>query len=187
MCNLVSPNSVGARAPPYQLLIGEPTIALDHRDLLIALGEALQDIPCADFAFAQDSQIKAAATARVKPFRHVRTPKSYAEFVTRHARLRYFDHRVSNAELIADVNRRFVQLYRRKVLTEHSVGQLHVGKLCLPEGIMFGGIDIHRFVRPPVHSQVGLLVTVEIEPTQHDAACYWLFVYTSGHGLPVPL
>ena len=58
-------------------------IALDHRDLLIVVCDAFQVISRADFAFAQDGQIKAAATARMKTFRHVRTREPYAEFVAR--------------------------------------------------------------------------------------------------------
>ena len=84
-------------------------IALDHRDLLVVSCDAFPQISRADFAFAQDGQIKAAATARMKTFRHVRTPESYAEFVARHARLRHLDHRSADAELIADVDGPFVQ------------------------------------------------------------------------------
>ena len=52
---------------------------------------------------------------------------------------------------------------------------------------MLGGIDIHRFVAPTVHGRVGLLVAVEIELMQHDAAGHRLFIDTGGHRLSVPL
>ena len=123
----------------------------------------------------------------MEPFWYVRAPESYGEFVARHARLRDLDHRSANAELIADVDGPFVQPLCGKVFAEHPVRQRPVGTFCLPDRIMLRGIDIHRFVAPAVNGEVGLLVAVEIEPMQHDAAGHRLFIDTGGHRLSVPL
>ena len=52
-------------------------IALDHRYLLVVSCKAFPHISRADFAFAQDCQIKAAATARMKTFRDWKTGPFY--------------------------------------------------------------------------------------------------------------
>src|SRR5438132_3149992 len=195
-CSTVTASSRGARTfcvvqpgLAFLVLVSPKVlaIALDHRDLLIVSCDAFPQIARADFTFVQDGQIKTAATARMEPFRHVRTSESYTKFVARHARLRHLDHRFPDAELIADVDRLFVQPLRSKVLAEHSVRQQQVGKFCLPERIIFRGIDIHRLIPPAVDGQVRLLITVEIELIQHDAAGHRLFIDTGGHRLSVPL
>src|SRR5215475_8491926 len=122
----------------------------------------------------------------MKPFRHVGTPESYAEFVARHAWLRHLDHRAPDAKLIADVDGPFVQSLRGKVLAEYSVWQLRARKLCLPERIMFRRIDIHRLVPPAMNGEVSLLITIEIEPPKHEAADHRLFVDPGRHSSSMP-
>ena len=69
-------------------------IALDHRDLLVVSSDAFPLISRTDFTFAQDRQIKTAASACMKTFWHVMPHESHTEFEARHARLRHLDHRV---------------------------------------------------------------------------------------------
>jgi len=89
-----------------------------------------------DFAFTQNGQIEAAATARMEPFRYIGTSELHAELITGYAGLCDFDQGAADAKSIADADGRFVQSFRREIFTEHPERQRHARKLGTPEGIM---------------------------------------------------
>src|ERR1700741_4727701 len=62
------------------------------------------------------------------------------------------------------------QAFGGEVLSENGKRKVAAGKLHLPEGIVFDGIAVHRFIFAAVNSEVGLTVAIEIQLAESDAA-----------------
>ena len=73
----------------------------------------------------------------------------------------------------------------RKILSEHSPGQLRAGQFLSPIGVVLGGVGVHRFIQTTMDSEISLPVTIKIECSQHDRSRHRFFENACGYRLPV--
>src|ERR1051325_6781094 len=117
------------------------------------------------FTFLGNRQIKPRPLAGEKSSDNVRSAKANTELVTRHPWLG--DHYFSrpHSKSISDVRFRFPEARRRKVLAEHSPGEIDVRQLSLPKFIVLRWVKIDGLLGATMNRQVGLAITVEVQLT----------------------
>jgi hypothetical protein len=91
----------------------------------------------------------------------------------------------ARSELIADVDGIVPHARDREVLSEHATGQLHFRKLFAPERIVVGWVDIDSFLWPPMHLQICLFISLQIESPERHASCHRFLEDPSQHLSPL--
>src|SRR6185369_5811807 len=71
---------------------------------------------------------------------------------------------------IADADVVLEEPLGREVLSEGTPRQVDAGQLGAPEGIVLRRIRVHGLVGPAVDGEIGLLVAVDVEESDVDAA-----------------
>jgi hypothetical protein len=122
------------------------------------------------FAFAEDRKVEAGATALQEPLDHVSSAESHRELVARHAGLCNKELGSTHPEAVADLDRFLEKPFGREVLPENSRREIHAGELSAPVLIVLERIRIHSLLHAAVHGEVGLLVTVKVEPVDPNSA-----------------
>jgi hypothetical protein len=123
-------------------------------------------IPCADFAFAENSEVKTAEMTGQETLDHIVAVKFQIQFEAGEARLRDNDLGRANREAIANANVFLKQTRGRKVFAESSPGKVHSRQCFLPEWIVFRGIGIGGLVLASMNGQIRLSVAFEIQVAQ---------------------
>src|SRR5713101_8437200 len=115
------------------------------------------------FSFPGHAEIKAGSPALQKPLHHVSAIEADAQLEAWHAWLGDRELRGTNPQPVPDANFVLDQTFRGEVLSKRTPWERKIRKLLAPVLIVLGGIDVHRFVHAPVHGEVGLLVTNNVQ------------------------
>jgi len=143
-------------------------------------------IASADFPFAGDGEVEAAAAAGEESSDHIVGLKPYAKFVTRKAWLRHNYFRGANGETIAEMDFVFVQTLCGEVFSKDRSGKFLSGQFLFPIIVVLDGVAVDGFLRAAVDGEVSLTVAVQIQSAQTDASLHRFFENAGGYRLAVP-
>jgi hypothetical protein len=127
-------------------------------------------VPDADFAFADDGQVKTTEAAPEKTRNHVVAAKLGGKLETRKARRRHLYHRRADAVLVSHTDLRLDEPFRSEVFAKSAPWQLLLLKFFSPVGVVLGCINIDSLAAPAVYREIRLAVAIEIHLAQHNAA-----------------
>ena len=137
-------------------------------------------------ALLQDCEVKAGKATREETFDDVITAELDAQLVAWHSRLRHHHLGRTHPEAVTNMDRVIQQPLNGDIFPEHCPGKLHVGKLLPPEMVVLGWIGVDCFIRAAVNGQIGLAVTVKVEPPYSDPSLNRLLEYSGRNRFPPP-
>src|SRR6266702_1864256 len=105
-----------------------------------------------------------------KPLDDIGAAKPYAQLVAGHSRFRYHDFRFADPKSVPDIDGFLKQSLGCKIFSEHSPGQIHSRQFSSPIAVVLRRIRVNRFSNTAVNSEIGLLITFQIQRTQHHRA-----------------
>jgi len=139
-----------------------------HSDSLRTLSNSYDVIARPDFSFLQHAKVESWSVMCHKQGWHPRFIHANTDAVARHAWLRYFKYRTTDAVLISDANFVIRKPLNCEVFSELSRDKVITSEKVLPVVIGVQLINKNRAVLPAVTGEVGLRITIDIELADHS-------------------
>jgi hypothetical protein len=152
-----------------------PSVHLGHCDSLWAVSDFCNVLAYTNFSLLQDAKVKSWSSMRYEQRRHTRFIHANADAVARHARLRYFKYRITNAVSITDANLVIRKPFNCEVFPELAESKIVAVQKPLPVMVRIHLIDEYGALLPSVTLQIGLRITLNIEFAHHPPPSHWRF------------
>jgi hypothetical protein len=162
---------------------------VSNLDLVFVALEQCNLIPGGNLSLLEYCKVEARQTALKEALENIVASKLEAEFVAGHSGLCDYHLGRSNLKAVSDMYGFIQQTLDREVLPEHAPWEVHFRKLLPPEVVVFGWIGIDSLLRPSMHGEVRLAVSLKIKSPDSHTAFHWLFKDSgsSPFDLPRPL
>ena len=106
---------------------------------------------------------------------HTRLIHADADAVARHAWLRYFKYRITNAVAIANADLVIRKSLDGEVFSELAESKIVAAQKPLPVIVGIHLVDEYGALLPAVTGEIGLRITIDIELAHHSPSRNWRF------------
>jgi hypothetical protein len=137
---------------------------------LWTVGNFYNVIASPDFSLLQHAKVESWSVMFYEQRWHPRFIHPNADAVARHAWLRYFEDRAADAVSIADADLVIKKSFNGKVFTELTVDEVIASEKAFPVLIGVHLINENGTLFTTVTGQIGLCVSIYIEPARHSPA-----------------
>src|ERR1700722_5752411 len=126
-----------------------------------------------NFSLLQHAKVKSWSVMRYEQGCHARFIHANTYAVARHARLRYFKYRTTDAVAIADAHLVIRKPLHREVFSELAESKIVAAQKALPVVVRIHLVDEEGPVHPAVTGEIGLRITIDIELAHHSPSINW--------------
>ena len=156
-----------------QLLAGmswqiQEDVNVGHSGSLRTISNFYNVIACANFSLLQHAKVEPWSVMCHEQGCHPRFIHANADPKARHAWLRYFKYRTTNAVSIADADLIIRKSLNSEVLSELAEGKVITSEKAFPIVIRVHLINKNGALLPTVAREIGLSVTIDIELAHHS-------------------
>src|SRR5271169_4481224 len=143
-------------------------VNLGHTDSLWTVINFYNVIACTNFSLLQHAKVKPRSSMCYEQRWHTRLVHADSDAVARHAWLRYFKYRTTDAVSIADAHLVIRKPLHREVFAELTESKITAAQKALPVMVRVHLVDKYGAVLPAVTREIGLRITIDIELAHHS-------------------
>src|SRR5215471_16848628 len=142
-------------------------VNLGHTGSLWAVSNFYNVVACTNFSLLQHAKVKSWSSTCYEKRRHTRFIHANADAVARHARLRHFKYRTTNAIAIANADLVIRKSLDGEVFSELAKSKIVAPQKAFPIMIRIHLVDEYGALLPAVAGEIGLRITIDIELAHH--------------------
>jgi hypothetical protein len=150
-------------------------VNLGHTDSLWTVSNFYNVIARPNFSFLQHAKVESWSVMCHEQGCHPRFIHANTDAVTRHARLRHFKYRITDAVSIADAHLVISKSFDSEVFSELAESKITAVQKALPVMVRIHLVDEYGAVLPAVTGEIALRITIDIELAHHSPSINWRF------------
>jgi hypothetical protein len=150
-------------------------VNVGHGDALGTASNFYDVIARANFPFLQHAKVESWPVMFYEQRRHTRLVHADADAEARHARLRYFKYRATDAVSIADADLVIGKSLDGEVFSELAVDEVVTPEKAFPVAIGAHLVDENGALFPAVTGEIGLRISINIELARRSPSINWGF------------
>jgi hypothetical protein len=161
-------------------------VNLGHADSLWAVSKFYDVIACTNFSLLQNAKVESWSVMSYQQRWHSRFIHANADAIARHPWLRYFKYGATDAVSITDAHLAIRKSVDGEILSELAESKIVAAQKALPVMVRIHLVDEYGAVLPAVTGEIGLRITIDIEPAHHSPSINWRFPDGRSDSLTVP-
>ena len=161
-------------------------VNVGHADSLWTVSNFYNVIACTNFSLLQHAKVESWPVMRHEKRWHTRLIHADADAVARHAWLRYFKYRTTDAVSITDADLVIRKPLDGEVFPELAESKIVAAQKALPVAVRIHLVDEYGAVLPAVTGEIGLRIAIDIEFAHHSPSINWRLPDRRSNRLAVP-
>jgi hypothetical protein len=146
-------------------------VNIGHTDSLRTVSNFYNVIACTNFSFLQHAKVESWSVMCYEQGGHTRLVHADANAEARHAGLRYFKYRTTNAVPIADADLAIEKSVNSEVFSELAESKITAAQEALPVMVRIHLINKNGAMLATVTGEIGLCITIDVELPHHPPSC----------------
>lgn len=154
--------------------------------MAVVLRDEIERVAGTYVSLLNDSEVEAGAAAAQESLDQIGPTETDTELETRHPWLRHDELCGSGAKPVTNMDLVFQQAFRGEVLPECAPWKIRARQFSAPKRVVLRRIGINRFIGSTVNGEIGLLVTLNIQPSDPNPTRYRCLEYGSANEFTPP-